>query len=292
MMQGAADDLALDIAAARVALVALFGAVPSYETVSADRVRVEPDAALLTFEQAARLLALMPKPFVCVAENARGTLHVTGQILAELPDVEQQRLAWLRDNGGEQRDLFHYIIERYGEGDHRIAAYGHEQTAVVSLAAAQRWHRDYHHDFVSWSADDTANDLAQKQPEYIDALRRGAKGILRFSSPADHVTTPDAEHFQFPLPDSATPDDRRKLENGLIELARSQLLAIEDEEALSAVERELVERGELPADSLVRHGRNPWPYVHRVMASQMRKFFEGRAMPPEVEAFVDACRPK
>jgi hypothetical protein len=44
------------------------------------------------------------------------------------------------------------------------------------------------------------------------------------------------------------------------------------------------------ADSLVRYGRNPEAYWHRVLASQMGKFFEGRAMPPEVAAFVDACR--
>lgn len=282
---------ALDLDAARVALIAFLGGVPAYESVSADRMRVAPDSAILTFEQATRLLASMPKPLVCHAENVDGTLHVTCELLAELSAVEQERFARRRDEPGERRDLFQYLIEEYGDDDHRVAAYGHGQSTVVSIAAARRWHRDYEHEHVSWGADRTANEGAHDRPEYADARRRGAKGIIRFSSMADHVVTLDAEHFLFPLADSATPEDRRRLEKGLIEIARSQLLLIEDEEELSAVERELVERGELPADSLVRHERNPWPYLHRVMASQMRKFFEGRAMPPEVEAFVDACRP-
>jgi hypothetical protein len=107
---------------------------------------------------------------------------------------------------------------------------------------------------------------------------------------AKFVMTHDGQRFRFPLPESAPPEERSKMEHVLVDLARTELLAMDDEEEMSAVERELVDRGEIPADAAMPSGRNLERYWHRVLASQMGKFFEGRAMPPEVDAFVDACR--
>jgi hypothetical protein len=290
-MESTVDEVAIDEQAARLMLVALAGMVPSYEALDAGRIRISPDEAILSVDEAARLLASMPKPLICFAENVGGTLDVTCDLLAETVMDEQERFDRRRGLSGGSGALFAHLADGDGHAERQmVAAFGRTEKVVVSLAAAERWFRDYEIDFPAWRADDPANPRERDNPIYDESRKLGAKGLLRFDSIASRIDTVDGARFPFPLPKSASADDRRKVERTLIEMAKHFLVVINDEEDVWAVEREMVERGELPADSFSEHGRNRDRYLQHVLASQMRHFFDGRAMPAEVTAFLDACR--
>jgi hypothetical protein len=289
-LQHTSNEHEIDLEAARVAMVALFGFVPPYETVDERHVRIAPDTTLLTVESALRFLASMPKPLICAAAKSGGTLKVTCELVVAADGAEREileRRLELRDEGGA---LFDDLVDRYGDDHHRVMAFGRKSSVVVSLAGARRWHRDYMIDFVSWRADDAGNSLATSDAQYEEARRVGARGILQFFSPAERVVTSDGTSFPFPLPDSATNDERMKLEKAMIERARSRLVAITEEEDVAAVERQLVERGEIPADSFASYAHDRESLGDKILSSQLQQFFRDKAMPPEVVAFVDACR--
>jgi preprotein translocase subunit Sec61beta len=287
----APSESAIDAEAARVTLVALAGMIPNYERVEAGRVRITPDAAVLTTEEAALLLASMPKPLLCQAESVAGMLEVKCELLAEADFDVQERFDRRRDLDDEGEDHFKFLVDRYGDDDrHLIGAFGRTEPVFVSLAGARRWFRDYEITFANCREDDANNEKAKEDPVYAEARKRGAKGILQFTSPAAQLATVDGHLYPFPLSDSAAPEDRRRVERTLIESARHLLIEMNDEEEMAAVERALVERGEIPADSSDHFTQNKDGFMHRVLASQMRVFFEGRELPPECAAFIDACR--
>ncbi|MEP7085689.1 MAG: hypothetical protein ABI884_00020 [Gemmatimonadota bacterium] len=286
-MSATMDEI-FDAEAARVALVALFGMVPSYEPLDEDRVRISPDAAVLSRDRAARLLASMPKPLICYAESVNGVLEVSCELLAEVADNER----FERTAGADDReDLFDEIADRYGEDDTLlVGAFGRGESAFVSLASARRWLRDYEIEYATSRADDTNNPKMTSSPFYDEALRHGAKAILQFESLAARVATIDGADFPFPLPESASLEDRRRVERSFTEMAKHLLLEINEADELAAVERDLVERSEIPADSADNYSNHGDGYMHKMIASQMRKFFEHRELPAECAAFIDACR--
>jgi hypothetical protein len=288
-MESTLIDLAIDEQAARLALMALRGTLPAYEPLDEERVRIVPDSALLSIEEAARLLASMPKPLVCYGDDVRGTLVVECELAARSAPLDR-RIFESHGHLLADDDPLELIVERYGEEDHLFAVFSGSDSLLVSFAALRLWFRDYQIDFSYYRADDAFNPLVTNDPQYDEARRRGAKGILQLSSPSRDVTTLGGRHFPFPLPESASDADRQGLEKGLIDIAKSLLPAIEDEEEIATIGRTLVERAELPADSVWKHGRDPEAHRHGVLASQMKYFFDGRTAPPEIDAFIDACR--
>jgi len=288
-MESTLSDPAIDVQAARLALMALRGTLPAYEPLDDDRVRIVPDSAVLSSDEAASLLASMPKPLLCYAEKVRGVLVVECELGME-SEPSDGRIGEIHRHFLSDADLLEQIVERYGDEDHLFAAFSGTETLLVSFSTLRRWLRDYQIDFSNHRVDDAFNPLVTDDPQYREARRRGAKGILQLSSPARGVTTLGGRHYPFPLPASASDADRQGLERGLIEIAKSLLPAIEDEEEIATVGRTLVERGELPADAVWKQGRDPQAHRYGVLASQMKHFFDGRATPPEIAAFIDACR--
>lgn len=281
----------IDAEAARVALVALAGMIPKYDVLEAGRVRIAPDAAVLSTDEAALLLASMPKPLLCHAESVAGTLEVRCELLAEADYEARERFDRRREVDENGDDHFNYLVDRYGNVDQLlIGAFGRAEPVFVSLAGARRWFRDYEITFADCREDDVNNEKAREDPAYEEARKCGAKGILQFTSPAAHLATMDGHLYPFPLSDSATAEDRRRVERTLIETARRLLVEMNDEEELATVERTMVERGEIPADSSDHFTQNRNGFMHRVFASQMRVIFEGRELPVECAAFIDACR--
>jgi hypothetical protein len=278
-VEHACSEEELDLEAARLTLVALFGLVPAYEAVDDQHVRIAPDSDLLSVDSASRFLASMPKPLMCLAENVRGTLKVTCELQMGATGIEGAS-SEARRQINDQRELLRILENRYRDDDDRFLAFGGKASAAPSLATLRRWARDYVVGFLHWCVDDARHDEAERQ---------GAKEIVRFTSPADTLHTGGAD-FEFPPSDSATPEERRKVEHALLEIARQRLVAITEEEDIAAVERQLVERCEIPADSMAREVRTLESYMDKLSASQMQQFFRDRAMPPEVAAFVDACR--
>lgn len=288
-MESTPSDLAIDEQAAQLALMALRGTLPAYEPLDDSRVRVAPDNAVLSLDEAVRFLASMPKPLLCYGDKVRGMLEIECELAAESTRFDR-RIFESHRRLFDEADPLEQIVERYGDEDHLIAAFSGSESLLLSFAALGRWLRDYQIDFSSYRADDAFNPLVTDDPQYDEARRRGAKGILQLSSPSRHVTTMGGRHYPFPLPDDASPADRQGLEKGLVDIAKSLLPAIEDEEEIATIGRSLVDRAELPADSIWKRGRDPETHLHGVLASQMKYFFDGRAAPPEVAAFIDACR--
>ena len=207
-MKRAPSEGTIDAEAARVTLVALAGMIPNYEMLDAGRVRVAPDAAVLSVDAAAQLLASMPKPLLCYAESVAGTLEVKCELLAEADFGVQERFDRLREVDGESESPFKSLVDCYGDGDrHLIAVFGRAEQLFVSLAGARRWFRDYEICFASWRADDANNEMAKGDPDYAKARKRGAKGIMHFTSPAAHLPTMDGHLVPFP-PSNSAPNHR------------------------------------------------------------------------------------
>ncbi len=288
-MESTLSDLAIGEQAARLALIALRGTLPAYEALDDSRVRIAPDNAVLSIDEAVRFLASMPKPLICYGDQVQGTLEIECELAAESTRLDR-RIFERHRHLFDDADPLEQIVERYGDEDHLFAAFSGSDSLLISSAALRRWLRDYQIDFSTYRADDAFNPLVTDDPQYDEARRRGAKGILQLSSPSRDVTTLGGRHYPFPLPDSASSADRQGLEKGLIDIAKALLPAIEDEEEIATIGRSLVDRAELPADSVWKHGRDREAHIHEVLASQMRYFFDGRAAPPEVAAFIDACR--
>ena len=274
--------MSIDEDAARIALLALGATIPKWEALDDRRVRIEPVNAILSVDAATRFLASMPKPLICTAEALNGTLVVECELVAEAAVLDQRIFEERQKNEEAGGGPLSEIVEREGDGDVPVAVVGKADSIVVPLAAARSWSRDYEIPYSICRVDDAHPPTRTRTA--------GAKGVLRFSSHADYVETMDGRRFAFPLPKGASNEERDGLERGLIGIAKALLFVIDEEEELATVERGLVERGELPADSVSGRGRDRDVYLHRVLASQMSHFFAGRAMPPEVAAFVDACR--
>jgi hypothetical protein len=281
---------AIDEQAARVALAALFAAIPSYQDLDDRHLRVAPDAALLPIESAARLLASMPKPLVCRADNVGGTLVVTCELLAAAGDGERELFEFRRASEAEHGRPFDHLTERYGEGDHLVAVFGRANLACVPRSAVRQWSHDYQIDFSGSRSDDAHNPLVRNEPQYAEARKLGAKGILQFSSPAASVMSSDGTLFGFPPAENSSPRDRDRLERAMLEIARARLLYFEEEEDIATVERVMVERGEIPADSIATGERDHDRWWNDMFASQLAYLFRDRVMPPEAAAFIDACR--
>jgi hypothetical protein len=289
-MESTRDEVAIDEQAARVALAALFGTIPEFQTVDEGHVRIAPDAALLPIDSAARLLASMPKPLLCYAENANGTLAVTCELLDAASDEEREQFELRQAMEREGSELLGHVRERYGDGDHRIAVFGHAKVTCVPLSAARQFSRDYEIDFSGFVTDDVDSPQASGSPMHAAARELGAQGILQFSSPASSFMTSDGTLYAFPPSKNMSPRDCERLERAMLALAKSRLLFFEEEEDIATVERVMVERGEIPADAMDRGGRDRDRWWNHMFASQLEYLFKDRAMPPEAAAFIDACR--
>jgi hypothetical protein len=70
-------------------------------------------------------------------------------------------------------------------GDLLVYCVGRDEALVVSLAAVERWALDYFVKRVNCRGDDVNNHFCVDLPDYREAKKRGAAGILMFSSAAD-----------------------------------------------------------------------------------------------------------
>jgi hypothetical protein len=289
-MESTTDEAAIEVQAARVAIAALFGTIPEYQPLDEAHVRVAPDAALLPVDAAMRLLASMPKPLLCYAENANGTLAVTCELLAAASDVDREQFELRLVTQAEGGELMGRLEEHYGDGDHAVAVVGRTNVTCVSLSALRRWSRDYEIHYCGMKTADVDDPRAVSAPLRAAARKLGAKGIVRFDSPAMNFMMADGTVLAFPPAGNASAHEWERLERAMLAHVKARLLYFEDEEELASVERALVERGEIPADAVEGAGRDRERWWNHMFASQLEHLFRDRAMPPEAAAFIDACR--
>ena len=178
-----------------------------------------------------------------------------------------------------------WLEDRYGSGDHSVVAFGRDEHLEVTLSVVELWHARYEIRDVSLRGDDVENPLCVDEPEYREARSLGARALLRFSSPAD--TRGSGVTFTLPLSESATMEEREQVEKILVEMAESyhMLLALDVDDMLP---------GPTETESQFRRWQRRSLREHREhmkeLAPELEQFFAGREMPPEVAAFIAACR--
>ena len=167
--------------AARLALLALCASTPEWRPLDADRVLLAPSTSRVSVDAAARMLAAKPKPLFCDAKAREGALVVHCRTEAEAGTLERLLHATPR-HPAEWGGFMGYLEQRYGPGDHLVAAFGREESFITPHSVVDRWSREYQIAGIGYAADDVNNALAQDWVEYIEARRNGAKGVLRFFS--------------------------------------------------------------------------------------------------------------
>ena len=101
------------------------------------------------------------------AKARDGMLVVSCQLLSNLDSGEQEYFEILRLDSEKRGGFMGYLEEQYGAGDHLVVVLGRGESLLVPHSIVDGWWREY-------------NPLAASEPEYVDAARVGAKGILRW----------------------------------------------------------------------------------------------------------------
>lgn len=269
--------------AARLALLALRATIAEETPLDPDRVRVASSGSPLSSDAAAQLLASKAKPLVCDAEARDGTLIIGWRPLSEANAGEQQMFEMQRRENEERGGFMGYLEERYGAADHLVGAFGRAESLIVPRSVVDRWSREYEIRGVSYFGDDIDNPLSQDRKEYVEGRRRGAKGVLAFTSPKGYST--------YSATVTLYGDDNVALsgeaEAHLIEMARNDRLLIQAIIADAS-----------SADPPMP--RSAWGAWQRKMlqaqrarlvstAEMLKKVFKDRAMPPDVAAFIEDC---
>lgn len=274
--------------AARLALLALRASIGHATPLAPDRVLLLPATSAVSTDSAAQLLAAMAKPLFCSAEGSEAALVVSCRTSANATMVDRARLSMARRDDEETGGLMGYLDEQYGPGEHQVAVFGRDESLIVPQSVVDRWHAEYVIDMVNMVGDDAGNSLAAGRAEYVEARRRGAVGILRFSSPADRDGGIVAETHLIPLGDTVSGAERQQADSDLVELARNSLETL----------RFLTVEDSLGVDTTPP--RSKWGVWQRKQHQEMRaslaqtaevmkEAFRGRPMPPDVEAFVEEC---
>ena len=272
VLEGSADYLA-----ARLALLALRASIG--ESTALDRVVLAPSASPMSMDAAAQLLASKPKPLFCNAKVRDGTLVVTWRTQSE---ADARELQWfdIKGRDDEERGGFMgYLEEHFGPGDHLVAVFGRDESLMVPHSVIERWSREYEIDTASYSADDVDNPWATTEPDHVEARQNGAKGILRFTAPV----TPT--YFSAVTLYSDDDSLSTESEEQLVQMARMNHRML----------RELIDSSKdltLPQSSSGAWQRKQVEAAKKHLMStvtMLKHVFKGRAMPPDVAAFVADC---
>jgi len=271
--------------AARLALLALRATIGESIQLAADRALLDAADSPVSTEAAARLLASKRKPLVCDAEARDGTLVVRCRTVTDADTGEMQYFEMRRREHEERGGYLGFLDEHYGVGDHLVKVFGRDESLLVPRSAVERWSREYRIRRGGHSADLIDNPWSEGKPEYVEARREGAKGVLRFSSPGDsHMTV---RGFKLPIDDSASESERHDADEQLIEMAKNYrhlLTAIVASGSLADLPPPRSKWGEWQ-----RKQAQEMPQRIIQVAEMIKQVFHGREMPPDVAAFVDEC---
>ncbi|HEV7704634.1 MAG TPA: hypothetical protein VGO46_10095 [Gemmatimonadaceae bacterium] len=274
-----------DLNAARLAMLALRASVSRKVTLSQDRVRIDPDTDSISTSDAAELLASLPKPLVCRAENVDSQLVVSCTDLAGAREFERHVYANSQRMNAETGGFMSYISDRYGEGDHLVAAFGRDETLVIPMSTADRWARDYLILAVGMRGDNVDNFHSLTDPDYVEAKRRGAKGLLRFSSSEDSRGQINVELFELPIPATASEEERERVAKFLVESAKRNLLQLQTD-ASSRKEDDLEQRNARFRAWVKKSEEGRKEHWKNKLVPDMEEFFGEREIPPEVAEFI------
>lgn len=270
--------------AAQLAMLVLRAGVSRELPLTPDRVILAPAVTSISVEEATHRLVELPKPLFCLAYPLESVLRVECTPWADARPHEHQWYRLTRTQKEERGGYLWYLNERYGPSSaHPVLAFGRgDETLLIPSNAVEAWNRDYQIKGVNSLGDDVDNLHAANDPSYREAKRRGAHGLLRFSSPVDSEGSVIVMTFPpSPRRSGAVPEPS---EDYLLGLAHNyyQLLLLEHRADMLGGENA---RRPQPGENERQEDRQ----TMRQLAEQMRRHYATKAMPSLIAAFLNGC---
>ena len=271
--------------AAQLALLVLRAGVSRELPLATDRFIFAPSPTTISFEDATQRLAQMAKPVLCRGNAAEGVLSIHCQPLADAEPHEQQWYRLERDEAAKRGSYLWYLDEQYGASDaHPILALGRQgESLLLPSKAVDTWFRDYEIHDVNSVGDDVGNPWSTDNPVYQEAKRRGAHGLLRFSSPADNKDPITV--ITFPLDEPMSEKEREARAGSFVEIARHLGQVLKSERESNARRPSQTPPSALELDEQLSEYRE----AIRGLAAAMRQHYSGTTPPPEVSDFLAEC---
>jgi hypothetical protein len=288
-VQPSKTELDPDFGAAQLSLLGLAASAGRDATRAEVVVRIMPDTNVLSIESAAKLLASMPKPLVCRATYADGVLVVTCDHLSDAGELERRVYEHSRKFEAETGGWMSYITDRYGAGDHLVAAFGSTRSLTLPLSVTERWNRDYLIRGAGFRCDDAHNPLAANEWDYQQAIRIGARGLIRFHTPEDAHGSITAYFVELPLSSDASPEEREHAEQFLFRAAKLELAMLK-RDLSGEVDPELAKRNPNFRAWVESSTRERHESLKNKFVPQVEEFFRGRQMPPEIIELIELSR--
>jgi hypothetical protein len=262
----------------------LRASVGKHIPIEAGRVALD-GGRFISVEEAARVMAAMPKPLLCDGEADHGVLAVRCRSLDVSDANERNWFDTTRRSTAERGGFLGWLEDEFGPGDHLVLATGRDEMLAFPHSVVELWHASYEIRSANYSAGGIENPYRYDEPEYREARRLGARALLSFISPADDRSTMQMSTFSLDGP--KTPEERADVEKHLIEMARMSrmllMLPPDDVEPPPSEDESQFRRWKRRNAEHLRESM-------KKLAPEMEAFFAGREMPPEVAAFIAACR--
>lgn len=175
----------VQLAAARIALLALRSGISRSVTLHNNRFGVNSSLDRLTANRAAELLASFSKPLQCQPQARDGILEITtSPLLPHTPEFflhSATAPAWHRTLAGLLSPRLWFALR----ARRTVYCLGRDEAFTVPVSAVEVWERDYYVKGVNFTEDFVYNPLARTRPEYKAAQQSKAAWLIVFSSPAD-----------------------------------------------------------------------------------------------------------
>ncbi|HEY9429440.1 MAG TPA: hypothetical protein VIR34_19935 [Gemmatimonadaceae bacterium] len=181
-----------ELQAARLALLLMRGAVALKRPVDENRYIVEPDSTPISRDEAADLLARMPKPLRCQATVRDGAMALRCRSITEQSERaawEQHARFWERE-GGNFPDLRQKHGDRYPELV--IFCLGYRESLIVRVSEVERYEREYDAHPAGYSAGPPSSSLARNPDAARAAHASGAAYLMKCHSNRDDLAAAEA----------------------------------------------------------------------------------------------------
>src|SRR5690242_18342756 len=175
----------LELDAARLAVLAARASISREIKLRPTHFRLPLAHDRLTSDEIAQRLLVAPKPLLCTARDAGGTVEITYRPLE--PGTHHYEWHERLVKSAEERGGFMSYVPRSTDDsaeDLKIYCVGWDEWLLLSIPAVEQWRRDYEV-HANMRGDVVDNPLCTEEPEYRDAKTQGAAGLIIFSSPGD-----------------------------------------------------------------------------------------------------------
>ncbi len=181
-----------ELQAARLALLLMRGAVALRRPVEESRYIIEPDSTPISREEAASLLARMPKPLQCRARVRDGVMAVSCHGITE----PSQRAEWEERSRYTEEEGGHFPRLREEHGDRypelEIFCLGWRESLIVRVSEVERYKREYDAHPAGYSAGPPRSYLATNPAAARAAYSSGAAYLMKCHSTRDDLAAADA----------------------------------------------------------------------------------------------------